>query len=164
MVLTQIALTASILLCSLVAGLVFAFAIVIMPGISPLEDREFLRAFVAMDRVIQNNHPIFIFVWLGSAVAVIALAVLSIWQLDGVELLLAVTFSATYLLGVQLPTIAINIPLNNRLQSLELSSMKEAELAGAREEFEPKWIYWNSIRTIVATIVTTGFIILALRL
>lgn len=164
MVSTQIVLAASILLCSLVAGLVFAFAIVIMPGIRSLEDREFLRAFVVMDRVIQDNHPIFILVWLGSAVAVITLAILSIWQLDGVNRLLAIVFSAIYLLGVQLPTIVINIPLNNRLQSLDLGSMTEAELATARKEFEPRWIYWNSTRTIVATVVTTGLIILALRM
>ena len=44
------------LLCSLVAGLVFAFAAVAMPGIGQLEDRPFLQAFQAIDRVIQNKN------------------------------------------------------------------------------------------------------------
>ena len=75
----QFVLAVSILLCSLVAGLVLTFAIIVMPGIKSLKDRDFLRAFVVMDRVIQNNHPVFMFVWLGSAAAVIVLAILAIW-------------------------------------------------------------------------------------
>jgi len=42
-----------------------------MPGISSLTDREFIRAFQAMDGIIQDNQPLFILVWVGSAVAVI---------------------------------------------------------------------------------------------
>ena len=39
----------STLLCSLVAGFVFAFAIVAMPGIKSLSDHDFLQAFKAID-------------------------------------------------------------------------------------------------------------------
>ena len=51
-----IALIVATFLCSLVAGLVFVFAIVVMPGIESLNDREFIRAFQVIDRVIQNNQ------------------------------------------------------------------------------------------------------------
>ena len=44
----------TILLCSLVAGLLFGFAVVVMPGIANLENREFLMAFKHMDEVIQT--------------------------------------------------------------------------------------------------------------
>ena len=67
MELIQFAVLLSALLCSLVAGLVFTFAIVVMPGIKGLGDLAFLKSFKAMDRVIQNNQPIFMLVWLGSA-------------------------------------------------------------------------------------------------
>ena len=53
----EIALILATFLCSLVAGFVFALAIVTMPGISTLDDREFIRAFQVMDKVIQNNQP-----------------------------------------------------------------------------------------------------------
>lgn len=164
MLAVQIALAVSILLCALVAGLVFAFAVIIMPGIKSLEDRDFLRAFVVMDRVIQNNHPVFLVVWIGSALATMTLAAMSIWQLDGIHRLIAILFSATYVVGVQLPTIVINIPLNNRLQQLDLDAMNETELAIARNEFESRWNMWNTIRTFVATVVTAGLIVLALAL
>ena len=159
----QIALAISILLCSLVAGIVLAFAIIIMPGIGTLGDRDFLRAFKVMDRVIQNNHPTFLMVWLGSAVAIMALGVLSIWHLDSWNRILAIILSVSYLLGVQLPTITINIPLNNRVQSLDLDHLDESVVADERKKFEPRWLLWNSIRTVVATVVTTGLIVVALR-
>ena len=47
----QIALIGAAFLCSLVAGFLFAFAIVTMPGIRSLNDREFIRALQVMDRV-----------------------------------------------------------------------------------------------------------------
>ena len=66
-----IALILATFLCSLVAGFLFAFAVVAMPGIGKLSDREFVRAFQVMDRVIQNNQPIFILVWVGSVVSLV---------------------------------------------------------------------------------------------
>ena len=72
----EIALILATFLCSLVAGLVFVFAVVVMPGIGSLNDREFIRAFQVIDGVIQNNQPAFVFVWIGSAVALVTSAVL----------------------------------------------------------------------------------------
>ena len=63
-------------LCALVAGLLFAFAVVVMPGIGRLDDGGFIRAFQAIDRVIQNNQPLFMSVWVGSVLALISATVL----------------------------------------------------------------------------------------
>ena len=104
----QIILILATFLCSLVAGFLFAFAVVAMPGIGSLNDREFIQAFQVMDRVIQNNQPIFLFVWVGSVVALIASVVLGIGQLDGAGRLLIIFAALAYLLGVQLPTVTIN--------------------------------------------------------
>jgi uncharacterized membrane protein len=126
-------------LCSLVAGFLFAFAIVAMPGISRLNDREFIRAFQAMDRVIQNNQPVFVLVWVGSVVALVTSAVLGIGQLDGAGISLIILAAIAYLVGVQLPTFTINIPLNNKLQTLDVDAMNETTQKAAREAFEPRW-------------------------
>ena len=75
--LIQFALGLSTLLCSVVAGFVFAFAVVVMPGIQNLNDHDFLRAFKAMDRVIQNGQPIFLLVWVGSAVMLLLTSLLT---------------------------------------------------------------------------------------
>lgn len=160
----QIALILATFLCSLVAGLLCAFAIVVMPGIRSLNDREFIRAFQVMDRVIQNNQPIFLLVWVGSVVALVTSAVLGIWQLYGAELLLIIFAALTYLLGVQLPTFTINIPLNNKLQTLDVDAMNEKTQKATRKDFEPRWNLWNSIRAAIASLSSVLLIILLFRL
>ncbi len=149
----QIALILATFLCSLVAGFLFAFALVVMPGIRSLNDREFIRAFQVIDGVIQNNQPIFMLVWVGSVVALVTSAVLGIGQLDGAGRLLIIFATLAYLLGVQLPTVTINIPLNNKLQTLDVNAMNETTQKAARKDFEPRWNLWNSIRAAFASLV-----------
>ncbi len=160
----QVSLFLATFLCSLVAGFLFAFAIVVMPGIRSLNDRDFIRAFQVMDGVIQNNQPIFVLVWVGSVLALATSAVLSIGQLDGVGQLLIIFATLIHFLGIQLPTISINIPLNNKLQTLDVDTMNETEQKAARKDFEPRWNQWNLIRTAFACLVSALLIILLFRL
>lgn len=148
------------LFCALVAGLLFAFAIVTMPGIKRLNDGEFIRAFQVMDNVIQNNHPLFMLVWIGSAVALLLAAVLGFGLLDMLGKGILLTAAALYLIGVQLPTGMINVPLNNQLQTLDVEMMNASAQAAARLNFETRWNQWNKIRTIVAILVSTLLILL----
>ena len=160
----QIALILATFLCSLVAGFLFAFALVVMPGLRSLNDREFIRAFQVMDRVIQNNQPIFVLVWVGSIVALVTSAVLGIGQLDGAERLLIIFAALAYLFGVQLPTATINIPLNNKLQTLDVDAINETTQKAARKDFEPRWNLWNSIRAVLASLASGLLLILLFRL
>ncbi len=164
MAIFQLTLSVATFLCSLVAGFLFAFAVVAMPGIGSLGDGEFLRAFRAMDRVIQNNQPVFLLVWAGSLVALLASVALGIGQLDGTGRTLMIGAVAVYLLGVQLPTVAINIPLNNKVQALAIDTMDETAQQAARRDFEARWNYWNSIRTVMASLTVVLLIVLLLRL
>lgn len=162
--LLRVTLTLSTLLCSLVAGFLFAFTIVVMPGIRTLNDHDFLQTFKVIDLVIQNNQPLFILVWLGSIVVLITAAVLGVVQLDGVSRLLIVIAAAIYLLGVQWPTITINIPLNNQLQIQDLDTMAGLALREVRINFEPRWIQWNTIRTVFASLTSLLLTILISKL
>ena len=147
-------------LCALVAGLLFAFAVVVMPGIRSLDDGGFIRAFQAIDRVIQNNPPLFVFVWVGSVLALITAAVLGMWTLSGTDRLLIIVAALLYLLCVQLPTVTINIPLNNEIQKLDPDSMNETTRKRAREAFEPRWNRWNAIRTACASVASLVLMLL----
>lgn len=152
------------LLCALVAGFVFAFAVVAMPGIGTLGDREFLRAFQVIDRVIQDRNPVFIAVWAGSMVATVVALAVGWNQVAGMERLLLVGAAAVFLLGVQAPTLTVNVPLNNQLQTLDLQTADESTVAQAREAFEALWNRWNVIRTVFAVFSTVLWVILLLRL
>lgn len=160
----ETALSLSTLLCALVAGFVFAFAFVVMPGIQGFGDREYLRTFKAMDLVIQRNQPVFVLVWLGSVLMLLATVLLGSWQLEGMDRLLLIIAGVTYLVGVQVPTAAINVPLNNSLQKLELDALGDSAIHEARVRFEHRWTRWNLVRTILAVSTTALLIFLLLRL
>jgi uncharacterized membrane protein len=160
----QTSLILAAFLCSLVAGFLFAYAIVVMPGIKSLSDRDFIRAFQVTDRVIQNNQPLFVIVWVGSAITLIASAIWGIERLDGVDFVLIAIATLAYLLGVQLSTIVIHLPLNNKLQTFDVDAMHETELELARSNFEPRWNASNLFRTSISSCVSVLLIILLFRL
>ena len=160
----QIVLIVATLLCSLVAGFLFAFASVVMPGIKRLNDREFIRAFQVIDGVIQNNQPIFVAVWVGSVVALVISVGLGIGLLDGAKRLLMILAPLVYILGVQLSTFTINVPLNNKLQALNVDDMDKTALKAARMDFEPRWNLWNLIRTPFASLASALLIVLLFKL
>lgn len=160
MSLFQVALLIATFLCSLAAGFLFAFAVVVMPGIRRLDDAAYIRSFQAMDGIIQSNQPVFLLVWLGSALALILAAVLGMSHLDPAGRWLLILSTLTHLFGVQLPTITINIPLNNRLQVLDVDALDEAARKAAREGFELRWTRWNAIRTILSCLISVILIVL----
>src|SRR5688572_10150936 len=153
----------SAFLCSLVAGLLFAFAAVVMPGIKRLGNGDFIRSFQVMDRIIQNNQPLFVVVWVGSVLVLITAAVLGLWELRGADRSLLVIAALVYLFGVQLPNITINVPLNNEFQKLNVGTMDEATRKRARDDFEPRWNRWNIIRAACASLASILLIVLLLR-
>lgn len=161
---TDIVVIVAALLCGLVTGLLFGFVVVAMPGIGTLNDRDFLRGFKVMDRVIQDRQPLFMVAWVGSVLAVAATALVGIVDLDGSERVLAILAAAVYLLGLQLPTAAINIPLNNDVQALDLDALDDQALAEARRAFESRWNRWNAVRTGLGAVATTLLLVLLLQL
>jgi uncharacterized membrane protein len=160
----EVALILATLLGSLVAGFLFAFAVVVMPGIRNLGDRELLRAFREMDGVIQRGDPLFGLVWVGSALASVAALALGLGQLDGPERVLLALAGGLYLLGVQLPTFVGNIPLNRELQALDIDAADGATCSSARERFEPRWNRWNRVRTVLAVLSSAILMLLLARL
>jgi uncharacterized membrane protein len=154
MTIFELVLLAAALLCALVAGFLFAFAVVVMPGIGKLDDEGFLRAFQVIDGVIQRGQPLFGLVWMGSVVAVLAACVWGGWALEGLDRVIVILAAFVYLLGVQVPTFVVNIPLNNRAQRGEV----------AREAFEPRWNRWNAVRTACAVLASMLLLFLLARL
>ena len=146
----DISLIFTILLCSLVSGFIFTYSIVVMPGLSNLNDKDFLKAFQVTDAVIQNNQPLFMFTWIGSIVAILTTIVASLITVGLSESWLIILVAAAYLLGVQGITVVIHIPLNNHIQKLNIEELNDKTLAYECKNFEAKWNFFNKIRTFVA--------------
>lgn len=156
-------LATAVLLCALAAGVIFTFAILVMPGISALDDRGFLRAFQVIDVVVQRGSSAFFVVWLGSAVAVCAAAVLGLWAVAGVDRVLLVVAAFVYVVGVQLPTLTVNVPMNNAVQRLDVAEAPQAAAREARLAFEVPWNRWNVVRLWCALGVTAVLLVVAVR-
>ena len=153
----------SILSCSLVTGFIFTYAVVVMPGLSKLNDKEFLKAFQVTDEVIQNKQPIFMLTWVGSIVSVLSLILTSIIYVGLSETWLVVLIALIYLLGVQGITILIHLPLNNHIQKLNLEKFKDENFKKERLKFEKKWNFYNNIRSAISFFVSLGFLIILIQ-
>ena len=158
--LLDISLIFSITSCSLVSGFIFTYAIVVMPGLSNLNDKEFIRAFQVTDAVIQNNQPIFMFTWISSIVSLLGTILTSVVGFGLSETWLVVLFSVVYLLGVHGITIAIHIPLNNNIQKVLIEGLNGKAIMDERVKFERKWNYFNNIRTSVSISISLLLLIL----
>ena len=156
----EVSLICSILSCTLVTGFTLLYAVVIMPGLSKLDDKEFIKAFQVTDGIIQNNQPIFILIWVGSIISVLGTIITSILSLGIVEAWLIIFASVIYLLGVQGITISIHLPLNKNIQKIDVNSNNSQTLSEVRRNFEKKWNYFNNIRTGIALFVILIFLLI----
>ena len=156
----DISLIFSILSCSLVGGFIFTYAIVVMPGLSKLNDKDFLRAFQVTDAVIQNKQPLFMFIWIGSIFAILITILVSLVSVGLPETWLILLIGFTYLLGVQGITVAIHIPLNNHIQKVKIEELNDETIADERLKFETRWNFFNYIRTSIAISVSVLMLIL----
>ena len=92
--------------------------------------------------------------WVGSIVSVATTMILEFIELHGIERWTVITIGFIYLIGVQEIMIRIHLPLNNRLQRLEIYEMDPESLSKERNKFETRWNYFNNIRTLIASAVS----------
>ena len=112
--------------CGLMAGVFFGFSTFVMRALARLPPAHGIAAMQSINVTVIN--PAFMAVFLGTAVACIALAVSSLltWHTAGaVSLLLG---SLVYLLGCLLVTMAFNVPRNNALAAVDPASTEGAGL------------------------------------
>ena len=139
--LLDVTLIFSILFCSLVSGFIFTYAIVVMPGLSNLNNKDFLRAFQVTDTVIQNKQPLFMFIQIGSIVAILSAIIVSLISIGLSKAWLIVLIGIVYLFGVQGITVTIHIPLNNHIQNINIEKLNEKSIADERKNFEKNGIF-----------------------
>ena len=149
----------STLSCALVTGFAFTYAVIVMPGLAKLTDKEFIRAFQVTDELIQNNQPIFMIVWVGSVISVISTLIVSLMGPYSVETVLVIIAGFVYLLGVQGLTVLVHLPLNRRIQTVNVEERDANALREERLLFETRWIRFNWIRTLIGLGVIVTFMV-----
>jgi uncharacterized membrane protein len=140
--------------CGLIGGVFFAFSTFVMKALAALPPAQGIAAMKSVNIAVLN--PMFLGVFLGTAVSCVLLAVSSLltWQKPGAALLLA--GSALYLLGTFVVTMVCNVPRNDALATLDPAS---ADSARFWAEYVAGWTLWNHVRTIAAIAAATLLVI-----
>ncbi|GIJ29985.1 membrane protein [Micromonospora qiuiae] len=140
----------------LVAGVFFAYACSVMPGLAATDDRTLIGTMQSINRKIINGW--FLSAFLGGPLLV-AVAVAGYVGDGGAVLgwLVAALLCHLVTLGV---TGRCNVPLNNRLEAAGPVE-RITDLTAVRQWFEAPWVRWNLVRT-VSSVAAFGCLIGAL--
>jgi uncharacterized membrane protein len=132
-----VVLVAALVTAGLIAGLFYAYACSVLPGLARGDDRTFVEGMRGINVAIVN--PVFMLTFLGApllaGVAVFLNPGPRPWVIAGFVLLAAMVVI----------TAAVNIPLNNALDK------GSDDYAAVRARFETVWVRWNVVRALVST-------------
>ncbi|WP_167017343.1 DUF1772 domain-containing protein [Chitinophaga sp. Cy-1792] len=133
-------------LTGLMAGLFLCWSIATMPGITQLNDSQFIAAMQAMNRAIVN--PVFVI----SYMAPLVLLPLLSWKTlhhpaFGIILTATILYIVSFLI-----TMVCNVPLNEALDKVDVAQAGADVLKQQRLNFVSAWITWHTIRTVMMII------------
>jgi uncharacterized membrane protein len=151
MTITRILTLGALVGTGLMGGLFFAFGTAVMSSLQRMPAGQGATAMNLINVRIQN--PLFLLVFLGTALVCLALGVLGFVQdTPGKWWLLA--GAALYLVGVMVVSFAINIPLNDRLAAVDPKSA-----AGATEwlNYLARWNPANNLRAVACALAVVAF-------
>ena len=152
--------TATAIASAAVGGLFYAFSTFVMRGLDRTEPARAITAMRGINAEAQANAP-FLLLFLGSAVLAAALAIVAVIQLrePGSGYLLAGALLAIIALIV---TMALNVPLNNRLDAIDPAALAPADAAREWANYLSTWTAWNHVRT-VAPLLGSLLMLIGLR-
>ena len=129
----------------LMGGLLFAFSNFVMRALRALPPES---AAAAMREVnVRILNPLFVLLFLGTAVVCVALVWLVVRGAAGPAGPWLVAGSVAYLAGPLAVTMAFNVPLNNRLAVGPI-----AAAAAFWPAYATSWTRWNHLRTLLAVV------------
>ncbi|MBX2876068.1 MAG: DUF1772 domain-containing protein [Saprospiraceae bacterium] len=144
----SITLLTAVILTGLSAGLFYAWMVSVIPGTKKVIDITYLESMQSINRAILN--PAFYLIFMGSPLALV-ISTVQQYQ-SGPKFLLLLAATLIYLLGTFGVTAFGNVPLNDALDVLDLSSLGEAEIKDFRRSYEVKWNRLHWIRTLFAVL------------
>ncbi|MBC8073490.1 MAG: DUF1772 domain-containing protein [Deltaproteobacteria bacterium] len=131
----------------LAAGSFFVFSSMVMPGLARLAPAHGVAAMQALN--VAAISRVFLGVFLGTAVASLALAVAAVLQWSQPDARLRLLAGLAYAIGCFGVTIAANVPRNDALAALAPDS---AEALAMWPRYLAQWTAYNHLRTVAATL------------
>ena len=127
-----------------VGGLFYAFSTFTMRGLDRLDPRAAIAAMRGINAEAQANGP-FLMMLFGSALLAVVAGVVAAarWRAPGSGYLLA---GAVLAVLAVLVTIVVNVPLNNRLDALDVGTLSAADAAREWSSYLSTWTMANHVR------------------
>lgn len=146
----QLLFLLAIVTTGLITGVFYTFSVAINPGLSALSDANYIAAMNSIIKVIQN--PAFFFSFLGAAVFLPLAAYQYKDDSKSPKYKLLMMASLLYIVGGFGVTMGANIPLNDKLSTVNVQGASAAELASARDNYEGAWDKWHMVRTVASSV------------
>ncbi|MCK6578669.1 MAG: DUF1772 domain-containing protein [Anaerolineae bacterium] len=133
-------------LTALLAGLFADFSAAVVPALRSLPAQQHLLAMQAINVKIKN--PVFLLMFLGPSI----LLPLAAWLHQGTTAFpLLASAAALHIIGGNGITILGNVPLNDRLEALDLRQYSETDAERVRQEYHgpgARWVRLHDLRTL----------------
>jgi len=140
--------------CGLIAGTFFAFSSFVMKALGTLPAPGGIAAMQSISIGVIN--PLFLGVFVGSAVLCVIALIASLLRWQGVGSLWIITGGLLYIGGCFLVTMLLNVPLNDALAKVSPGSPEGAEIW---TRYLNTWTMWNTVRTVCSLAASAAFMI-----
>jgi len=138
----------AILAYALVGGVFLAFSDFIMRSLALTGGHGGIEAMQVINREV--FRWVFMFLFLGMAAVSLIVAVYGAFGLSGPAGTLIMAAGLVYLFGCFGVTVFFNVPMNEALAGMEMSSGTTREYW--MQTYVPRWTFWNSVRTIACAV------------
>ncbi len=138
--------TTTLLLTGAVAGVFFAYSVSVMIGLDAIKPEHAITAMRSINVKIQNPAFLLAFLLAPVAAAATGFLLLVLGQRNaGILFFLA---AAAYILGALGPSFAVNIPMNDALDSVKVPAGGAARIWS---DYSARWTLWNTVRTVFSS-------------
>lgn len=132
--------------CAVMAGVYFTFSTFVMSSLEAMPEPEGIAAMQSINRVILQS--LFLPLFFATSFASLALAVWAIFNWGHSAAIFLAIGGLVYFVGMFACTAALNVPLNNALDSVDPTTPEAVEVWS---DYLRSWTRWNHVRTVSST-------------
>lgn len=144
----DIVLCAAVIAMGLSAGLLCAFTIAVMPGLTAADDQTLVDAMQQM--IVKIENPAFFLIFLG-APALAAVALFQARRSGSAKTAGWIVAGLAFYALTLIVTFAVHLPLNYDLT--EAGDPADIQnLAAVRDDFVTPWVAWDIVRTLASIV------------
>ncbi len=138
----------TLVLTGAITGFFYAYSVSVMRGLDAVAPQNAITAMQGINATVRN--AMFAPAFFGTPLAAIAAgaAFLVIGRKRAGLAMLAA--AVIYILGAFVPTFAINVPMNNELAGVDLSTASQPEKIWG--DYSDPWTWWNTLRTLFSAL------------